>query len=51
MNALMAYVKKRVAFEQDKEAQAKTACEEELNNFENLAVNNFPEDGKISDNK
>ena len=49
INALMTYVKKRVAFGKDKEAE--TARKEELNNFENMSLDDLPKDGKIGDDK
>ena len=45
----MTYIKKRVVFEKDKEAEA--ACKEELNNFENMSLDDLPKDGKIRDDK
>ena len=47
VNALLTYVKKRVAFEKNKEAEA--AREEELNNFKNMLLDDLPKDGKIDD--
>ena len=49
INALMTYVKKRVAFEKDKEAEA--VCEEELNNFKNMSLDDLPKDGEIGDDE
>ena len=49
INALMTYVKKRVAFEKDKEAEA--SREKELNNFENMSLDDLPEDGEIGDDE
>ena len=47
INALMTYVKKCVAFKKDKEAEA--ACEEDLNNFKHMSLDDLPKDGKIGD--
>ena len=43
----MTNVKKHVAFEKNKDAEAEAACEEELNNFKNLLLDYLPENGKI----
>ena len=45
----MTYVKKRVAFKKDKEAEA--ACEEDLNKFEHMSLDDLPKDGKIGDDE
>ena len=51
VNALITYVKKRVAFEKNKEAEAEAACKEALNNFENLSLDNWTKDGEIDNEK
>ena len=47
----MTYVKKRVAFENNKEAKTEAACQEELNNFDKLLLDDLPEDGKINNDE
>ena len=52
MNVLMTYVKRRVAFENNQEAEAKADCTEELKNFQNMLLDDLqPKDGKIKSNK
>ena len=49
INALVTYVKKCVAFKNNKEAES--SRKEELNNFANISLDDLPKDGKIGDNK
>ena len=52
MNVLMTYVKKRVAFKNNQNDEAKAARAEGLNNSKNMSLDNFqPKDGKIERNE